>query len=347
MAFWIGAEFVSAGQLDLSDLVTINLAVALVGMGLGQAISALPSAGKASSAKDRIAEILDREPLIGSKFSKFSSPENTTTDQLGSDSEEDQHLLRAAKEPNKQEQPRRDIVFDNVSFCYPSRRQRALRNVSLRIPEGAVVALVGPSGGGKSTLLHLLQRMYDPTGGRITIGGVDIKVIDLSELRGEMAVVHQEPRLFDVSVVDNLCLGRPGVSAGCVMTAAQTSHVHDVVRRMPQGYHTPVGGKGSQLSGGEKQRIAIARALVGDPAYLLLDEATSALDTESERVVQEALSSVMKNRTCLVVAHRLSTIRNADIIVVVDDGRVVETGSHRELVLNNSAYTRLLRGIKG
>jgi subfamily B ATP-binding cassette protein MsbA len=209
------------------------------------------------------------------------------------------------------------------------------------VRRGEVVALVGASGGGKSTTLDLLSRFYDPTAGRVTIDGVDLRDATLASVRGQLGVVTQETILFNDSVRGNIAFGMNGVPQARVEEAARAAHAHEFVTRMPEGYETVIGDRGVLLSGGERQRLAIARALLRNPPILLLDEATSALDTESERLVQDALERLMRDRTVLVIAHRLSTIQHADRILVFNSGRIVQQGRHADLLSESGPYRRL------
>eukprot|EP01137_Pigoraptor_chileana_P025709 Opistho-2@7380 len=239
-----------------------------------------------------------------------------------------------------------EVEFRNVSFKYPTRpNQTVLYDLSLKVPAGKVVALVGSSGSGKSTIAALVERFYDPHSGEITVDGADIKTLDLKWLRGEViGYINQEPVLFAGSVMDNIRYGRPNATDDEVFEAARLANADGFIRDFPDGHGTIVGERGVTVSGGQRQRIAIARALLKNPRILILDEATSALDAESERMVQEALDRLMLNRTVLVIAHRLSTIRHADIIAVVQKGRVVEIGKHDELMRRkDSLYAELVR----
>lgn len=234
------------------------------------------------------------------------------------------------------------IAFKHLRFRYRA-DQRALEGIDLVAQGGRTTALVGRSGSGKSTLLALVPRLYDPTEGRIEIDGQDLRDVTLTSLRHQIGVVSQDVVLFDDTVRANIAFGRPSASEAEIVAAAQAAAAHDFIMAMPGGYEASVGERGHKLSGGERQRIAIARAILKDAPILLLDEATSALDTESERLVQQALATLMKGRTTLVIAHRLSTIREADLIVVMDEGKIIETGSHDELLARNGAYARLHR----
>lgn len=238
-----------------------------------------------------------------------------------------------------------DIKFEDVSFAYPTRPGHAVfENLTLTIPAGQVVALCGPSGEGKSTITHLLERFYEPKSGRVTLDGRDLKELNVEWLRGQViGLISQEPVLFATSVEENIRYGRPDATDEEVREAARAAHVDEFVSRFPAGYGTIVGERGAQLSGGQKQRIAIARAILKNPPILILDEATSALDSHSEKLVQEALNTVMKGRTVLVIAHRLSTIRSAQLIYVIKDKKALESGTHEQLMAKKgSLYRRLV-----
>lgn len=232
-----------------------------------------------------------------------------------------------------------EIVFDGVSFQYE--REEVLTNVNLRVEKGKTVALVGPSGGGKSTLVDLLPRFYDCSSGEIRIDGVPIKDLVINDLRGLMGIVTQETILFNDTVFNNIAFGMPGVKEEQVIEAAKIANAHEFISEMEDGYYTNIGDRGSKLSGGQRQRISIARAILKNPPILILDEATSALDTESERLVQDALVKLMQNRTSVVIAHRLSTIQHADEIIVIQKGEIVERGKHNELYNAGGLYKKL------
>ncbi|XP_029970584.1 mitochondrial potassium channel ATP-binding subunit [Salarias fasciatus] len=237
------------------------------------------------------------------------------------------------------------VDFMNISFSYPTRPgHEVLKRFSLTLPPGKTVAIVGESGGGKSTVTSLLERFYDPTSGVIMLDGLDIRTLDLCWLRGQViGFINQEPVLFASSVMENIRFGKPEASDAEVMEAAKQANAHGFITSFPDGYHTVVGERGVTLSGGQKQRVAIARALIKNPSILVLDEATSALDAESERVVQEALDRATRGRTVLIIAHRLSTIQGADLICVLSNGRVVEAGTHLELLSKGGLYSDLIR----
>ncbi|HET9275195.1 MAG TPA: ABC transporter ATP-binding protein, partial [Gemmatimonadales bacterium] len=234
----------------------------------------------------------------------------------------------------------REIRFDNVSFAHDG-GEPVIRSLSFAVGRGRVVAIVGPSGAGKTTLLELLPRFHDPTEGRILLDDVPLTRLERHSLRALMGVVGQDTVILNDTVRANICYGRPGASEAEVEAAARAANAHEFIAQLPSGYGTLLGERGTRLSGGQRQRIAIARALLRDPPILLLDEATSALDTESERLVQDAIDRLMQDRTVLVVAHRLATVLDADEILVLDGGRIVERGAHAALLAENGLYRRL------
>ena len=238
---------------------------------------------------------------------------------------------------------RGDIAFENVTFRYRIDGPEVLHEVSLSVPAGQIVGVVGPSGSGKSTLAKLMQRLYVPESGRVLIDGVDLAMVDTAWLRRQLGVVLQESVLFNRSVRDNIALADPAMPIEQVVAAAQLAGAHEFILALPEGYDTIVGERGSSLSGGQKQRIAIARALISNPRILIFDEATSALDYESERVIQKNLEEIAKNRTVFIIAHRLSTVRRTDRIITIDNGRLVEDGTHDELVKRGGRYAMLYR----
>ncbi len=247
-----------------------------------------------------------------------------------------QNKLEDAPDAIPLKQFKESIVFDSVSFSYNN--TPVIQNLSFEIKKGQMVALVGPSGSGKSTITHLLNRFYDINEGKLTVDGIPLAKIQKKSWYSQLSLVTQESILFNDSVYNNLILGKPNTSLKEVITAAKAAYAHDFIEALPQGYQTVIGDSGNKLSGGQKQRLTIARALLKNPQLLILDEATSALDTEAEQQVQLALEQLMQNRTSLVIAHRLSTIQKADLILVLDQGEIKASGTHKELIANNKHY---------
>ncbi|KAL5080150.1 hypothetical protein RYX36_008571 [Vicia faba] len=316
MAYY-GSRMVMYHGAKGGTIFAVGASLALGGLALGAGLSNVKYFSEASVAGERIMEVIKRVPKIDSE------------------SMEGEVLEKVSGE----------VEFKHIEFVYPSRPESVILNdFCLKVPSGKTVALVGGSGSGKSTVISLLQRFYDPIGGEILFDGVAIHKLQLKWLRSQMGLVSQEPALFATSIKENILFGREDATYEDVVDAAKASNAHNFISLLPQGYDTQVGERGVQMSGGQKQRIAIARAIIKMPKILLLDEATSALDSESERVVQQALDKASVGRTTIIIAHRLSTIQNADIIAVVQNGMIMETGSHESLMENdNSQYTSLVR----
>ncbi|GAB4820940.1 hypothetical protein N2152v2_007986 [Parachlorella kessleri] len=317
LAFWFGAIQVKNGENTFEQILKVFFSIFLSAMGAAQAQAFFPDVAKGKAACMNVFTIIDRKPLIDA-----SSPDG-----------------------KKPLECHGSIELREVTFAYPLRPEvQVFRKFTLTIPAGQMVALVGESGSGKSTIIGLIERFYDPQGGQVLLDGRDLRDLNLHWLRSYMALVSQEPVLFNMSVIENIRYGRPDATLEQAMEAARAANAHTFIEALPEGYDTRVGESGIQLSGGQKQRVAIARAIIKDPRVLLLDEATSALDAESERVVQDALDKLMVGRTTVVVAHRLSTVRDADAIAVVVKGKVVEQGTHDELMTKaQGAYAKLVR----
>jgi subfamily B ATP-binding cassette protein MsbA len=235
----------------------------------------------------------------------------------------------------------REIEFRNVSFTYPTRETPAMKNVNLKIRQGETVAIVGTSGSGKTSLLHLLLRFYDPQAGSIAIDGRDIRNFTLDSLRQNFAIVTQDIFLFNETISYNIAYGRSGASAEEISRAAEQAYADRFISRIPDGYAAVIGERGMRLSGGEKQRISLARAILKDAPVMILDEATSSLDTESEQLIQQALEKILVNKTVIIIAHRLSTVKKADRIIVMENGQIVESGTHNDLLNTPGIYQRL------
>ena len=310
----MGGHRVLSGQITAGDLSAFIFYSVTTAGAVGALSEAMTAFNQAIGAADRIVSLLSQQPGLKGTASTAVLPPNI-----------------AGK-----------IAFNHVTFHYPTRpEQAALSDISFSINAGEVVAMVGPSGGGKTTIFQLLQRFYDPSSGKIAIDGFDVTAYNAQDIRRTMGVVSQDPAMFSISVADNIRVGRPEASDDEVRRAAEMAQAHEFIAALPQGYDTLVGERGSRLSGGQKQRIAIARALLKNPKILLLDEATSALDSSNEQAVMLALKRLMQGRTTIVIAHRLSTVQNADKIIVLDQGCIVAEGTHDKLYGKDSLYTHL------
>ena len=313
---WVGSHDVLTGAITPGRLGQFVLYTAFAAAGLGQLSEVWGEVSAASGAAERLFEIMRVTPDITAPAAA--------------------HALPAP--------PRGDVSFDNVSFVYPMRPGvSAIDHVSFAVKAGEKVAIVGPSGAGKSTLFHMLLRFYDPASGTISVDGVPVKTADPKEVRARIALVPQDSVVFATSARENIRFGRPEATDAEVERAADLAHATEFIRRLPGGFDTQLGERGVMLSGGQRQRIAIARAILRDAPLLLLDEATSSLDAESETLVQTALEELMRQRTTLVIAHRLATVLSCDRILVMEQGKIVEQGTHASLVAANGLYARLAR----
>ena len=310
---WVGAIDVRSGLTSAGQLVQFVIYATIVASSTAALSELWSELQRAAGATERLVELLNAEDTI-------ADPKTPRRPSVGA------------------------VVFENVNFTFPNRPDAlALNNVSFTIQPGETVALVGPSGAGKSTIIQILQRFFDPQEGQITFGGISLPEMERSAFRKFMALVPQDPVIFASSAYDNILFGRPDASKDEVIAAATAAAAHDIISALPEGYDSYVGERGVMLSGGQKQRIAIARAILRDAPVLLLDEATSALDGESEALVQKAFEDLAKDRTTLVVAHRLATVKKADRILVMDQGQIVAQGTHAALVAEGGLYARLAR----
>ncbi len=313
IVLWYGGIEVLQGRLTTGKLITFFTYIAMVGTPLTILTNIFNNLQQALAAADRLFEVLDYQEELKDVPNAIS--------------------LSAISG---------EVEFKDVTFGY-QKDNIILSNINLKVAPGEIIALVGPSGAGKTSLVNLIPRFYDPISGEILIDGQNIKMLKISSLRKQIGLVPQETVLFGVSIRENIAYGKPGATEKEIIAAAKMANAHDFIMELPKGYATLAGERGSKLSGGQKQRIAIARALLRDPRILILDEATSALDSESERLVQEALEHLMKGRTTFIIAHRLSTVQCAHKILVLAGGKIVEKGTHEELLAANGLYSRMYK----
>lgn len=313
LVLWYGAHLMARGDISHGELTRFTMYTLLIGGSVAGTAEIVAAVNKSLGASQRVRELFREEP-------EAIAPPGVQPPRLAG-----------------------DVQFENVHFRYPSRPDvEVLRGLTLHAAPGEKIALVGPSGAGKSTIVSLLLRFYEPDSGRFLIDGKPANALDLATVRGNMAIVPQEVMLFGGSIRDNISYGRPGASDDDIQAAARRANCHEFIEKFPEAYNTLVGERGVKLSGGQRQRIAIARALLKDPAILILDEATSSLDSESERLIQDALETLLEGRTAFIIAHRLSTVRQVDRIYVIEDGIAAESGTHEELIeREGGTYRRL------
>jgi subfamily B ATP-binding cassette protein HlyB/CyaB len=314
LTIFFGARLVNDGLLTVGELIAFNMLAGRVAQPVLRLAQLWQDFQQARISIERLGDILNTRPESSHNPTRAALP-----------------AIRG------------QVVLEHVSFHYRLDGPQTLHDLSLEVPAGQVIGIIGPSGSGKSTLAKLIQRLYVPESGRVLVDGVDIAMIDVAWLRRQIGVVLQESVLFNRSIRENIALADPGMPMERVVAAAQLAGAHEFILELPEGYDTPVGERGALLSGGQRQRIAIARALVTDPRILVFDEATSALDYESERTVQENMRRICRGRTVFIIAHRLSTVRGADRIVTIERGRITEDGTHDELLRRGGRYASLHR----
>ncbi len=312
LILWFGGNMVLKGQMSVGEVVAFNSYLLMLSAPAQQLTWVVSSMGEASAGLQRTFEILDLEPEIKSPSDPIFLP-----------------------------QMQGEVEFDHVDLNYEGGTAHALKDIHLKVRPNQVVALIGMTGSGKTSLVNLIPRFYDVTGGCVRIDGQDVRSLDLISYRKQIGIVLQTSLLFSASVCENIAYGRPDASDEEILAAARAAQAHDFILELPQGYDTVVGERGVTLSGGQRQRVAIARALLMNPRILILDDSTSSVDTQTERLIQKALDQLMEGRTTFVIAHRLSTVRRADLILVMDGGHIVERGTHQRLLMQNGLYRQI------
>jgi ATP-binding cassette subfamily B protein len=312
LILWFGGQMVFKGTLTIGELVAFNAYVLMLAGPAQQLTWLVNGAGEAAAGARRVLEVLDTEPEI-------ASPADAV------------HLSEM----------RGEVEFRNVALTYQDEKRASLADLNLRVHPNQLIALIGPTGSGKSSLINLIPRFYDVTAGAVLVDGHDVRTLDLASLRRQIGIVLQTSLLFSESIRENIAYGRPDASEDEIIAAAKAAQAHEFIEELPEGYETVVGERGITLSGGQRQRVAIARALLMDPRILILDDSLSSVDTQTEKLIQEALDRLMEGRTTFVIAHRLSTVRRADRIVVMDKGRIAQIGTHAELLKRGGLYREI------
>ncbi len=312
LILWYGGQMVLGGTLTIGELVAFNAYVLMLATPAQQLTWLVNGAGEAAAGARRVLEVLDMPPEIASPADAVQLPE-----------------LRG------------EVEFRDVNLTYQDEKTASLADLNLLVHPNQLVALIGPTGSGKTSLVNLIPRFYDVTSGAVLVDGYDVRTLDLVSLRRQIGIVLQTSLLFSESIRENIAYGRPGASEDEIVAAAKAAQAHEFISELPAGYETVVGERGITLSGGQRQRVAIARALLMDPRILILDDSLSSVDTQTEKLIQEALEVLMEGRTTFVIAHRLSTVRRADLIVVMDGGRIVQTGRHEQLLRESGMYREI------
>ena len=312
LVLWVGGEMALRGRMTVGEVVAFNAYLLLLAIPARQLAWLVNIAGEAAAGLRRNLEVLDRQPEIKSSPHAIQLP-----------------VLSG------------EVIFEDVCFRYEGQKTPALDDINLKVEPNQIIALIGPTGSGKTSLVNLIPRFYETTHGVVKVDGYDVRHVELVSLRRQIGIVLQTSLLFSITIAENIAYGRPDARQDEIEAAARAAQAHDFILELPQGYQTVVGERGITLSGGQRQRIAIARALLMDPRILILDDSTSSVDTETERLIQQALDEMMQGRTTFVIAHRLATVRRADMILVMQDGRIVERGLHQELIQRDGLYRQI------